>query len=270
MADLLQVPAGTPGKGLTRQETRIIYVTEAKKENVMDFLNIPSASEVLYFGQEKVALYSTKPRRLRSLPSVLFPITISPLPTLSSSLPPISVLDTRIAPSLLLPTPSRMPSLPSLLSPIPPSTLSKLTPLQSTLEPISASCARLPPLDLTAVAVAATFKNRVAPLPPIRSQAAQQKVDTERVVEHRIILVKEASKENVLSYSDFVSASAPECQEKAKENMDGDATETSSMLASVQEEAEEGDKRKNKRKSLKTRFQNFFRRLNCFCSRTEE
>ncbi|XP_063062243.1 Golgi reassembly-stacking protein 2-like [Engraulis encrasicolus] len=219
------------GQITSRTHDGIIHVKEAKKENVLSYVSPVSASapEIHFLGQEKVALlplfpHSFPPMKTRLLTSQppVSPIKMSPLRTLSQSLPSISPLDT-IRPSLLLPTPSKLSSLPS-LSPILPPIPSKLPPLPSLpsctchallsqtspLEPLPSIPLKCPPLPsltdsthhtpLSEISPAlealistpsplwyhlpaldlhirAGLKNRVAPLPPILSQASQENVD---------------------------------------------------------------------------------------------
>ncbi|XP_063068643.1 max-binding protein MNT-like [Engraulis encrasicolus] len=254
----------------------LIHVKEANKDNILSYLSPVSASatEMHFLGQEKVARFTLFPHSFPPTKTTLMtpqlpvsPIKVSPLRTLSLSLPPITPLDT-IHPSLLLPTPSRLASLPCLtpiLPPIPskPSPLPSLpshphhAPLSQTshLEPLPSIPSKLPPLpslpdsqispELEAListpcpywyhllpmdpCIRAGRKNRVAPLPPIGSQASQH-------VEN----IEEAKKELPV--------------------VDGEAEEADSSLKEV---AEEGEKKK--RKSLRKRFLNFIRRFNCFC-----
>ncbi|XP_041952341.1 protein enabled homolog isoform X1 [Alosa sapidissima] len=187
------------------------------------------------------------PSKLLPLPSQLPPL-LSKLPPLPSQLPP---LPSKLAPlpSKLPPLPSQLPPLPSKLAPLPsqlPPLPSKLAPLPSKLPPLPAKLPHLNPPLLRA------FCNPVAPLPPIQCRRKQEDLDLESVSEH--------STQSAVAEHLMVNLDA-----------DGQSPEATSTLSSESLAAGDSvvEQERKKTRSIKERFFQFLRKLNC-CSAKED
>ncbi|XP_041952343.1 protein enabled homolog isoform X2 [Alosa sapidissima] len=180
------------------------------------------------------------PSKLPPLPSQLPPL-LSKLPHLPSQLPPLLSKLPHL-PSQLPPLPSKLPPLPSQLPPLP----SKLAPLPSKLPPLPAKLPHLNPPLLRA------FCNPVAPLPPIQCRRKQEDLDLESVSEH--------STQSAVTEHLMVNLDA-----------DGQSPEATSTLSSESLAAGDSvvEQERKKTRSIKERFFQFIRKLNC-CSAKED